>query len=128
MIMIRIYQNHNLQTCGTGRKNHTIISKKSSQLSFFLIKLIAKLDTTSIPQWEYQSKTNKQQQTSALEWTAKGKTLRVLWVAFLTLYLIENPFNAFANRAGPDQAVSVGTVWSDSTVYAYGNMIYQIVH
>ena len=39
---------------------------------------------------------------------------------YLTLYLIETPFNAFANRAGPDQAALVRTTWSGSTLFAYG--------
>ena len=34
-----------------------------------------------------------------------------------TIYLIETPFNAFANRADPG-----------STMFAYGNMIYLILH
>ena len=35
---------------------------------------------------------------------------------FLTLYLIETPFNAFANRADPDQAASVRAALSGSTL------------
>ena len=41
----------------------------------------------------------------------------------LTLYLIETPFNAFANRADPDQAALVRAAWSVSILFAYGNMI-----
>ena len=37
-------------------------------------------------------------------------------MALLIHYLIETPFNTFANRAGPDQAALV-------RLYAYGNMI-----
>ena len=43
--------------------------------------------------------------------------------ACLTLYLIEMPFKAFANRADPDQAALVGAALSVSTLFAYGNMI-----
>ena len=41
-------------------------------------------------------------------------------ILYLTLYLIERPFKAFANRADPDQAALVR---SGSTLFAYGNMI-----
>ena len=41
----------------------------------------------------------------------------------LTLYLIETPFNAFSNKADPDQAALVRAAWSGSTLFAYGNMI-----
>ena len=41
----------------------------------------------------------------------------------LTLYLIEMPFNTFANRADPDQAAFVRTALSGFTLFAYGNMI-----
>ena len=41
----------------------------------------------------------------------------------LTLYLIEMPFNTFANRADPDQAALNRAAWSGSTLFAYGNMI-----
>ena len=46
----------------------------------------------------------------------------------LTLYLIEMTFNTFANRADPDQAALVRAAWSGSTLFAYGNMIYLILH
>ena len=36
---------------------------------------------------------------------------------------IEVPFNAFANRADPDQAALVRVASSGSTLFAYGNMI-----
>ena len=45
----------------------------------------------------------------------------------LTLHLIETSFNAFANRADPDQAALVRAVWSGSTLVAYGNMINLII-
>ena len=38
-----------------------------------------------------------------------------------TLYLIEAPFRAFANRADSDQAALVRASWSGSTLFAYGN-------
>ena len=41
-----------------------------------------------------------------------------------TLYLIETPFSTFANRADPDQAALVRAAWSGSTLFAYGNMLY----
>ena len=44
----------------------------------------------------------------------------------LTIYLIETPFNTFANRADPDQADLVRVAWSGSTLLAYGNMIRSI--
>ena len=46
----------------------------------------------------------------------------------LTLKLIKMPFNTFANRADPDQAALVRTALSGSTLFAYGNMIYLILH
>ena len=45
----------------------------------------------------------------------------------LTLYLIEMPFNTFANRTDPDQAALVRATWSGSTLFTYGNMLYQIL-
>ena len=44
---------------------------------------------------------------------------------FLTLYPIETPFDAFANRADPDQAALVRAAWSVSTLFAYGNMTWK---
>ena len=41
----------------------------------------------------------------------------------ITLYLIETPFNTFANRADPVQAALVRAAWSGSSLFAYGNMI-----
>ena len=41
----------------------------------------------------------------------------------LTRYLIETPFNTFANRSDPYQAALVRAAWSGSTLFAYGNMI-----
>ena len=41
----------------------------------------------------------------------------------LILYLIEVPFDTFANRADPDQAALVRPVCSGSSLFAYGNMI-----
>ena len=38
---------------------------------------------------------------------------------------IETSFNTFANRANPDQAALTR---SGSTLFAYGNMIYLILH
>ena len=35
-----------------------------------------------------------------------------------TLYLIETPFNPFANRADPDQAALTG-----SSLFVYGNIV-----
>ena len=46
----------------------------------------------------------------------------------LTHYLIEMPFNAFANRTNPDQAALIRAAWSGSTLFANGNMIYLILH
>ena len=46
----------------------------------------------------------------------------------LILYLIEMPFNAFANRADPDQAALVRAASSGSALFAYGNMISLILH
>ena len=46
----------------------------------------------------------------------------------LTLYLIETPFNTSANRADPDQAAHIRAARSGSTLFAYGNMIYLILH
>ena len=42
----------------------------------------------------------------------------------LTLYLIDS----FAKRADPDQTALVRAAWSRSTLFAYGNMIYLILH
>ena len=36
----------------------------------------------------------------------------------------ETPFNAFANRADPDQAALVRAARSGSSLFAYGNMLY----
>ena len=41
----------------------------------------------------------------------------------LKLYLIETPFNTFANRADPDHAALVRAARSESTLFAYENMI-----
>ena len=46
----------------------------------------------------------------------------------LNLYLIETPYNMFANRADPNQAALVRAAWSGSALFAYGNMIYLIQH
>ena len=40
----------------------------------------------------------------------------------LTLYLIETPFNTFANRADPGQTALIRAAWPGSTLFAYGNM------
>ena len=37
--------------------------------------------------------------------------------------VIPTPFNSFANRADPDQAALEWAAWSESTLFAYGNMI-----
>ena len=42
---------------------------------------------------------------------------------FLAHYLIETPFDAFVNRADPDQAALIRAALSGSTLFAYGNMI-----
>ena len=47
---------------------------------------------------------------------------------YLTLNHIETPFNAFANRADPDQAGLVRAARSGSTLFAYGYLIYMIIH
>ena len=49
-------------------------------------------------------------------------------LVILTLYLIETPFNTFANRVDPDQAALVRAAWSGSTMFARGNMIYLILY
>ena len=41
----------------------------------------------------------------------------------LTLYLIETPFKAFANRAYPYQTALVKAAWSGATLFAYRNLI-----
>ena len=43
-------------------------------------------------------------------------------------HLVETPFDAFANKADPDQAALVRAAWSGPTLFAYGNMIYLILH
>ena len=55
--------------------------------------------------------------------TRPGKELEWQGRKHFTLYLIEMPFNAFANRAHPDQAALVRAAWSGSTLFAYGNNI-----
>ena len=42
-------------------------------------------------------------------------------LGMLTLDLIQMPFDAFANRADPDQAALIRAAWSGSTLFAYGN-------
>ena len=49
-------------------------------------------------------------------------------VSMLTLYLIETSFNAFAYRADSDQAALIRAALSGSTLLAYRNMIYLILH
>ena len=44
-----------------------------------------------------------------------------------SLYLIETPFNSFANRANPDQAL-VRAASSGTTLFAYRSMIYLILY
>ena len=39
----------------------------------------------------------------------------IIWIAVLTLYHIKTPFDAFANRADPDQAALLRAAWSGST-------------
>ena len=46
----------------------------------------------------------------------------------LTLYPKGTSFNAFVNRADPDQAALERAAWSGSTLFAYGNMLYLILH
>ena len=46
----------------------------------------------------------------------------------LTLYHIMTPFNAFANRADPDQTAFVRAALSQSTLFALGKIIYLIPH
>ena len=43
-----------------------------------------------------------------------SKHLKSEW----TLYLIETPFNTFANRADPDHAALVRAAWPGSTLFA----------
>ena len=52
------------------------------------------------------------------------KELRVI----LTLYSIKTPSYTFANRADSDQAALTRAAWSESTLFAYGNRIYLILH
>ena len=40
----------------------------------------------------------------------------------LTIYILETPFNAFANSADSDQA-ALRAAWSGSALFAHGNMI-----
>ena len=40
----------------------------------------------------------------------------------LTYYLKETPFNAYVNRADPDQAALVTAARSGPTLFAFGNM------
>ena len=43
-----------------------------------------------------------------------------LWFfLYITLYLIETPFDAFANRADPDQAALVRPAWSKRSILKY---------
>ena len=42
-------------------------------------------------------------------------------------YLIETPFNIFANRADLDQAALVRAALSGSALFAYGTIIYLIL-
>ena len=52
----------------------------------------------------------------------------LLVLIIFTFYLIETPFNTFASRADSDQAALVRAAWSGSTLFAYGNMMYPILH
>ena len=60
----------------------------------------------------------------------ENKTLAKIseFTAILTLYLVETPFNAFANRADPDQAALARAVWLGSTLFANGSMIDLIIN
>ena len=59
-------------------------------------------------------------------WISEQNHLSILSLhVALTLYLIETPFNSFANRVDPDQAALLR---SGSTLFAYGNMIGLILH
>ena len=55
--------------------------------------------------------------------SSKIKRSKVTDYAALTLYLIETPFDTFANRADTDQAALVRAASSGSTLIAYGSMI-----
>ena len=46
----------------------------------------------------------------------------------ITLYRIETSFSTFANRVDPDQAALVRAAPSGSSLFAFGNKIYQILH
>ena len=46
----------------------------------------------------------------------------------LTLNLIETPFDAFANRADPDQAALIKAACLGPTLFAFGNLICLIPH
>ena len=46
----------------------------------------------------------------------------------LTHYLIEAPFDTFANRADPDQAAIIRAAWSGSTLFAYGIWLDMILY
>ena len=50
------------------------------------------------------------------------------YMLVLILYLIEMPFNTFANRADPDQAALVRAAWSGSMLFAHRNRIFLILH
>ena len=56
------------------------------------------------------------------------KQMTFVVIGTLTVYLIETPFNTFANRADYKQAALVRAVWSGSTLFAHGKMIYLILH
>ena len=49
-----------------------------------------------------------------------NRTPGLLQYKCVILYLIETPFNTFANRANQDQAALVRAIRSLSTLFAYG--------
>ena len=62
-------------------------------------------------------------------WKLKGSADIFLDIdTALSLYLIEMPFNTFANRADPDQAALLRAACSGYTPFVYGNMINLILH
>ena len=56
------------------------------------------------------------------------RPIRYMFYYDLSVYLIETPLNAFANRVDPDQTALVRAALSGSTLFAYRNMIYLTFH
>ena len=57
-----------------------------------------------------------------LKWIKHKLSLKAIT---LTLYLIETPFNTFANRADPYMSVLVGAAWSGFTVCLWKYDLYE---